>query len=302
MKSHDIENIEAIISYIEAHLQEKLDLDRIAASIHYSKFHLHHIFTQTVGITIHDYIRRRQLTEAARHLVFSEKPIMEIALAAGYESQQAFTGIFKSMYKRTPMEYKRNQKFYPLQLAFDLNRNPSVSRDKSGEISYAVLADIPAWMDFIWQVLDGFPGFCEEQHWTCLLSHVKDKQALIMRDGTAIIGAAAFSRQTGSIDFLGVHPQYRHCGVIRALFDFMMEHVFVGDASAISITTFREGDRADTGQRAEYMGLGFVEADFLTEFGYPTQKLVWRGSWNEKHDIEGESERLDRTKRLCMNQ
>jgi len=69
-----------------------------------------------------------------------------------------------------------------------------------------------------------------------------------------------------------------------------------------SITTFREGDRADTGQRAEYMGLGFVEADFLTEFGYPTQKLVWRGSWNEKHDIEGESERFDRTKRLCMNQ
>ena len=33
MKSHDIENIAAIISYIEAHLQEKLDLDRIAASI-----------------------------------------------------------------------------------------------------------------------------------------------------------------------------------------------------------------------------------------------------------------------------
>ena len=52
------------------------------------------------------YIQRRQLTEAAKLLVFSKKPIIEIALIAGYESQQAFTSIFKSMYKQTPLEWK----------------------------------------------------------------------------------------------------------------------------------------------------------------------------------------------------
>ena len=48
-----------------------------------------------IGLTIHDYAKRRQLTEAAKLLVFSAKPIIGIALMSGYESQQAFTDIFK---------------------------------------------------------------------------------------------------------------------------------------------------------------------------------------------------------------
>ena len=126
MGNHQVENIAAAISYIEAHLYEKLDLDTVANAVCYSKYHLHRMFTGTVGITPHDYIQRRQLTEAAKLLVFSKKQIIEIALAAGYESQQAFTSIFKAMYKQTPLEYRQNGAFYPLQLEFLLNKNPSV--------------------------------------------------------------------------------------------------------------------------------------------------------------------------------
>lgn len=42
----------------------------------------------------------------------------------------------------------------------------------------------------------------------------------------------------------------------------------------ISVTTFRKGDKADTGYRKAYKELGFAEAELLVEFGYPTQKLV----------------------------
>lgn len=280
MNSCDIESVTNTIAYIEAHLQERLDLDRVATDIHYSKFHLHRMFTQATGITIHDYIRRRQLTEAARHLVFSEKPVLEIALSAGYGSQQAFAGIFKSMYKQTPGEYKRNRDFYPLQLAFGLNKSPRVCLGRPGEISYGALEDIPEWMAFVRQVLDGFPGFHEEEHRESIRSSVRDGRVLLMRDGEVLIGAAAFSCQAGagSIDFLGVHPQYRHRGVAGALLDFMMEKEFAGDVGEVSITTFRQGDPADTGQRREYRELGFEEAELLTEFGYPTQRMVLQKS------------------------
>ena len=90
------------IRFIEENLSNKLELETVAAQLHYSKFHLHRMFTKTVGLTIHDYSQRRQLTEAAKLLVFSEKPIIEIALISGYESQQAFTSAFKGMYKTTP--------------------------------------------------------------------------------------------------------------------------------------------------------------------------------------------------------
>ncbi len=42
----------------------------------------------------------------------------------------------------------------------------------------------------------------------------------------------------------------------------------------ISITTYREGDKADTGYRDEIKGLGFAEAELLVEYGYPTQRFM----------------------------
>lgn len=80
------------IDYIEEHLDCRLNLETVASALHYSKYHLHRIFTKTVGLTLHDYVQRRQLTEAAKLLVFSKRPVVEIALVSGYESQQAFTG------------------------------------------------------------------------------------------------------------------------------------------------------------------------------------------------------------------
>ena len=52
----------------------------------------------------------------------------------------------------------------------------------------------------------------------------------------------------------------------------MMCNLFAG--REISITTFRQGDKADTGQREAYKRLGFAEAELLTEFGYPTQRFT----------------------------
>lgn len=272
MSDHKVESISAAISYIEAHLNEKLDLDTVANAICYSKYHLHRMFTDTVGITLHDYIQRRQLTEAAKLLVFSEKSIIQIALIAGYESQQAFTSIFKAMYKQTPLEYRQNEVFYPLQLEFTLNNNPSSSNSIIQEITYATLDDIPDWMDFITLVIDGFPCLDKSSHLEQVKQYIKRRQALIMRDGATIVGAAAFSYQTGSIDFLAVHPQYRRYGITKAFLDFMIQNLFMG--REISITTFREGDKADTGQREEYKRLGFAESELLIEFGYPTQRLI----------------------------
>lgn len=62
MKNKTIINVETVIDYIESHLDCKLELETVAAAVHYSKYHLHRMFTDTVGMTIHDYVKRRQLT------------------------------------------------------------------------------------------------------------------------------------------------------------------------------------------------------------------------------------------------
>lgn len=274
MSNQSVQSISAVIAYIENNLDQRLDLDTVAAAVGYSKYHLHRMFADTVGMTLHDYIQRRQLTEAAKLLVFSKKPIVEIALTAGYESQPAFAAIFKAMYKRTPREYRQNGVFYPLQLAFTLKETPSSPDAATPEIAYATRDDIPDWMDFVALVIDGFPCLDEKAHLEQVKRYIASRQALIMRDGDTIIGAAAFSHQTGSIDFLAVHPQYRRREIAKVFLDFIMVHLL--PEREISITTFREGDKADPGQREDYKRLGFAEAELLVEFGYPTQRLTLR--------------------------
>ncbi len=277
-------SIEIVIDYIENHLDGKLELETVANAVHYSKYHLHRMFTDTVGMTIHDYVLRRQLTEAAKLLVFSERPIIEIAFICGYESQQAFTTSFKSMYKLPPAEYRERQEFYPLQLRFSLHKKISTMEISKSNIRLAEMSDIPAWIKLVYLVIDGFPCLDETEYLEKLKYFIKAKQALIMKHEDIAVGVMGFSYDTGSIEFLGVHPQYRNKGVQKAFLDKLMEDYLPG--REISITTYREKDRADTGYRDQLTELGFAEKELLVEFGYPTQRFVL--SPGHKEDIEND--------------
>lgn len=131
-------------------------------------------------------------------------------------------------------------------------------------------------------VIDGFPCFEEAEHREWLKRQIEQRQAFVIRDQALLAGAAAYSRRTGSIDFLGVHPQYRRHGIAEAFLDFILHTLSAG--RRISITTFREGDKADTGQRAFYQELGFAESELLTELGYPVQRLVLESGQEESGD------------------
>lgn len=275
MNNNRIAKIVTAIEFVETHLTEKIDLDSIADAVHYSKYHLHRVFTNTVGLTIHDYVQRRQLTEAAKLLVFSEKPIIEIAAVAGYETQQAFTNIFTAMYKQPPNQYRENEKFYPLQLKFHLGGDYGMLNNKKIDkwhITFATQEDIPSWMDLVRLVIDGFPHLQEDEYILELKRRINSKQALISRDGNIAVGIMLFSYETGSIDFMGTHPLYRNKGLPKAFLDKVMGELI--KEKEISITTYREGDKADTGHRKLIQELGFAEAELLIEFGYPTQRFI----------------------------
>lgn len=192
----NIKNVTAVIDYIESHLHEKLDLETIAEAVHYSKYHLHRMFTGTVGLTIKTYAQRRRLTEAAKLLVFSDKPILEIALIAGYESQQSFTDSFKAMYKKAPNQYREEEEFYPLQLRYVLNENPTNLEGEScwqQKITYATDADIPEWMKLVHLVIDGFPHLDERQYLEQLKEYIRNRRALILKDTDTAVGIMAFN-------------------------------------------------------------------------------------------------------------
>ncbi len=272
MCDRSVVNMEAVIDYIESHLDGKLELEIVAEAVHYSKYHLHRLFAETVGMTIHDYVQRRQLTEAAKLLVFSDRSVIEIAFICGYGSQQSFTSAFKSMYKSPPAEYRAKGSFYPLQLRFTLHREVAAKKFTKQSIRMAENADVSDWMNLMRLVIDGYPVMDETDYLEKLKASIAEKRALVLRDEEILIGAIAFTYVPGSIVFLGIHPQYRNRGLQKLFLDVLAEKYLPGQE--ISITTYRERDKADTGQRNMLIKLGFAEKELLTEFGYPTQRFV----------------------------
>lgn len=113
MNSKEVVN--KAVDYIETHIHEDLSLDNIANALNYSKFHIARIFSEETKCTVYKYIQGRRLTLAAQKLVETERPIVEIAYEAHYDSQQAFTLAFKQLYKCTPNIYRKNGEFYPKQ-------------------------------------------------------------------------------------------------------------------------------------------------------------------------------------------
>lgn len=113
--------ITRIVNYIEDNLDSDLTLDKIAKMISYSKFHLNRLFLENTGCTIYKYIQMRRLTEAAKKLVYTKKPIIEIAFESNYNSQQSFTLAFRQLYLCTPQEYRAKQSYTPKQNKITIN-------------------------------------------------------------------------------------------------------------------------------------------------------------------------------------
>lgn len=109
------EAVKRVIDYIEGNLEKEINLDNISKNIGYSKFYLNRIFTEHTGITIHKYLQHRRLTVAAEKLVKTDKPIMQIAYEAGYDTQQSFSFAFKQAYLYPPKIYRDIGIFMPKQ-------------------------------------------------------------------------------------------------------------------------------------------------------------------------------------------
>ncbi|MCG8616120.1 MAG: effector binding domain-containing protein [Desulfobacterales bacterium] len=96
----------------------------MAAEAAYSLFHFHRIFLAATGEPLKTYIRKRRLTLAARALIDSDAGIIDIALDAGFESQEAFTRAFKKMFGLPPGRFRKQNHHYPSRYKNRFTMNP----------------------------------------------------------------------------------------------------------------------------------------------------------------------------------
>jgi len=78
--------------YIEMHFGSEISLADVAQASGLSKFHLVRAFVIYAGRSVMRYVRARRLSEAAKRLVMEPSGILDVALGAGYNSHEAFSG------------------------------------------------------------------------------------------------------------------------------------------------------------------------------------------------------------------
>ncbi len=96
--------------HIEEHLDEELVLEKLARLAHFSPYHFHRVFRAMVGETLGEHVRRLRLERAALRLSSTDRPVVEVALDAGYGTHEAFTRAFRQHFGVSPTEFRNHKR------------------------------------------------------------------------------------------------------------------------------------------------------------------------------------------------
>lgn len=94
--------------YIEAHLDEEITMEQLAAVSLYSPWYSYRLFREHTGMTVADYVRRLRLSKSAMRLKEENVRITDVALQMGFGSVDSYTRAFRREFGCTPMEYAKH--------------------------------------------------------------------------------------------------------------------------------------------------------------------------------------------------
>lgn len=99
-----------VMDHLRTHLDEALSFERLAEIACFSPFHFHRIYRGMTGETVADTVRRLRLLRAATALGTGDRPIIDIAIEAGFDSGRGFTRAFRTLAGMTPSDYRRQHR------------------------------------------------------------------------------------------------------------------------------------------------------------------------------------------------
>jgi transcriptional regulator of acetoin/glycerol metabolism len=94
--------------YIEAHLNDTIELVELSAIAGLSVFHFARQFKQSTGVTPHYYLVRKRVERAKELSAGSDLSLSEIAFATGFSDQSHLTRHFRQMFGVTPGQFRRS--------------------------------------------------------------------------------------------------------------------------------------------------------------------------------------------------
>jgi len=104
------------MNYIEEHLTDELDYEKLSRIACCSVYHFQRMFTYMAGMTLSEYVRKRKMSLAAVDLQNGDQKVVDVAEKYGYSSPTAFNRAFQSVHGIAPSAMKKegvSVKSYP---------------------------------------------------------------------------------------------------------------------------------------------------------------------------------------------
>lgn len=155
---------------IERMLDGGVALRRVATAFRRSPFHFHRQFSKRIGETPRRYVERLRLERAAYQLAVHGTPVVDIAMALGFNTHETFIRAFRRKFRCSPTDYRRRAKVFQRQ-RLERNRDfrgdgcrISKARFERAQSAWLLAARRvgayaeldPAWAEQTWRRLQAF--------------------------------------------------------------------------------------------------------------------------------------------------
>lgn len=96
-----------LVAYMMEHFQEPLTLKLLAKELNVNKYYLSHTFSSSLRMDFRQYLNRIRLEYAMQTIRSDDRPLTEIWMEAGFNSQRTFNRVFRDVTGMTPLEYRK---------------------------------------------------------------------------------------------------------------------------------------------------------------------------------------------------
>ncbi|QPC99316.1 AraC family transcriptional regulator [Qipengyuania soli] len=137
-----------VLDHIDRHPDGDLRLEALAGVAAFSKFHFHRQFGANFGISVQRYVNLSRMKRAAFALACRpELPVIEIALAAGFQSPDSFAKAFRGEFGVSPSAFRKAPDWAAWQTAItpydNARKHIMASNFQPGDVEIVDFAETP---------------------------------------------------------------------------------------------------------------------------------------------------------------